>query len=159
MRMWVLRIPNGHFPFRPLLPQASSPHTHTHTWIYTHRETLCDLRTRLSAKYWLQASFEASFILSLCSVLLLLALPLLSHCSPCSRLLLFVCFAVFMDKNQTDPVLTYVTAASWCRSPRALCPLFTAPFPLYLFCFHKKLICFIAEIEAEMLWEKLWFMW
>lgn len=37
MRMWVLRIPNGHFPFRPLLPQASSPHTHTH--MHTHRHT------------------------------------------------------------------------------------------------------------------------
>lgn len=69
MRMWVLRIPNGHFPFRPLCPQASSLYIYTHTHhSHTHIQTvaLCSQRTRLSTKYWLQASFEATIILLLC---------------------------------------------------------------------------------------------
>lgn len=130
MRMWVLRIPNGHFPFRPLCPQASSLYTHT-PLTHTHIQTvaLCGQRTRLSTKYWLQASFEATFILLLCS---LFCSPFsVSHCSPCCRLSFVV--VCMLDKNQTDPELTYVSAASWCRSPRALFPYSLFPLPPALF--------------------------
>lgn len=167
MRMWVLRIPNGHFPFRPLCPQASSLHIHTHTHhshTHTHIDS-CTVRPKDSSvdKILITGLFWGNvYSFALLSVLLGIALSpfaLLSLLSlpPCRLPFVVVCM---LDKNQTDPVLTYVTAASWCRSPRALFPL---PPALCSVCsaFIKNSFVFLLLIWKPKycaLETKLWFM-
>lgn len=103
---------------------VQSIYTHTHTThTHTYRQLHCaakGLVCRQNIDYRPLLRQLLFFCSALCFALLCSPFPV-SHCSPCCRLpFVVVCM---LDKNQTDPVLTYVTAASWCRSPRALFPL------------------------------------